>query len=53
LTSDIQKRLLCMISEIQILAWERHKNVAVLNRLMGFPPFLITESLTILVHLNV
>jgi len=25
-----------MTSIIQILAWDRHKNVAVLNRLMGY-----------------
>ena len=28
-----------MTLEIQVLAWERHTNVAGLNRLMGFQPF--------------
>jgi hypothetical protein len=27
-----------MVFEIQVLDWDMHKNVAVLNRLMGFQP---------------
>jgi len=36
-----QKKTIHMMLVIQILAWDRHKNVAGLNRLMGFQPLLI------------
>jgi hypothetical protein len=36
-----------MMLEIQVLAWDRHINVAGLNWFMGFyPPLLITGSAT-------
>ena len=36
-----------MVLEIQVMAWDNHKNVAGLNRLMGFQhPLLITGSPT-------
>jgi hypothetical protein len=34
-----------MTLEIQVLAWDRHKNVVELNRLNPSPPFLIAGSL--------
>jgi hypothetical protein len=37
-----------MTFEIKVLAWDRHKNVAGLNRLMGFPSPLIIGSPTIM-----
>jgi len=42
-TNCTQKRPWHMTLEIQILAWYRHKNVAVLNRLMGFQHYLTSH----------
>jgi len=42
-----------MTLEIQILPYDRYKDVAGLNRLMGFPtPLLITGSLAIHIYTN-
>ena len=42
-TNCTQKRPWHMMLEIQILAWYRHKNVAVLNRLMGYQHYLTSH----------
>jgi hypothetical protein len=42
----------CVLSKIQKLAWDRHKNVAGLNELMGYQPsplpLMITGSPTVI-----
>jgi hypothetical protein len=35
-----------MALEIQVLAWDRHNNVAELNQLMGYQPLIKIQGLT-------